>query len=98
RRHTRFSRDWSSDVCSSDLLRYKQKKIKPGSVRRHIRYLFIAYGFLTFFNRQRIPLDSVTFYKDNVSQEIFDAYRRFPLDEVNRSEERCVGKVYRSIH
>src|SRR5690606_39645083 len=23
RRHTRFSRDWSSDVCSSDLLRQK---------------------------------------------------------------------------
>src|SRR5690606_19505519 len=23
RRHTRFSRDWSSDVCSSDLLRAK---------------------------------------------------------------------------
>src|SRR5690606_39292646 len=23
RRHTRFSRDWSSDVCSSDLLAYK---------------------------------------------------------------------------
>src|SRR5690606_39433204 len=23
RRHTRFSRDWSSDVCSSDLLRSK---------------------------------------------------------------------------
>ena len=67
------------------VLRYKQKKIKPGSVRRHIRYLFIAYGFLTFFNRQRIPLDSVTFYKDNVSQEIFDAYRRFPLDEVNNT-------------
>src|SRR5690606_39978310 len=22
RRHTRFSRDWSSDVCSSDLLRH----------------------------------------------------------------------------
>src|SRR5690606_40940280 len=22
RRHTRFSRDWSSDVCSSDLVRY----------------------------------------------------------------------------
>src|SRR5271165_6372277 len=27
RRHTRFSRDWSSDVCSSDLLRYR-----PGGV------------------------------------------------------------------
>src|SRR5690606_7147143 len=26
RRHTRFSRDWSSDVCSSDLLRYVVEK------------------------------------------------------------------------
>src|SRR5690606_40495456 len=25
RRHTRFSRDWSSDVCSSDLLRLAQE-------------------------------------------------------------------------
>src|SRR5690606_40435267 len=31
RRHTRFSRDWSSDVCSSDLNRARQgrKRIKP---------------------------------------------------------------------
>src|SRR5690606_41078781 len=27
RRHTRFSRDWSSDVCSSDLLRGKQREL-----------------------------------------------------------------------
>src|SRR5690606_39990398 len=27
RRHTRFSRDWSSDVCSSDLSDCKQKSI-----------------------------------------------------------------------
>src|SRR5690606_31256758 len=25
RRHTRFSRDWSSDVCSSDLLRHRNR-------------------------------------------------------------------------
>src|SRR5690606_40944780 len=24
RRHTRFSRDWSSDVCSSDLIEYRE--------------------------------------------------------------------------
>src|SRR5690606_39293774 len=31
RRHTRFSRDWSSDVCSSDLgLDGVQNKIHPG--------------------------------------------------------------------
>src|SRR5690606_3827815 len=26
RRHTRFSRDWSSDVCSSDLLQYQEER------------------------------------------------------------------------
>src|SRR5690606_39426601 len=26
RRHTRFSRDWSSDVCSSDLVRSQEEK------------------------------------------------------------------------
>src|SRR5690606_5595679 len=33
RRHTRFSRDWSSDVCSSDLLRipyHNLKRIRRG--------------------------------------------------------------------
>src|SRR5690606_15880429 len=30
RRHTRFSRDWSSDVCSSDLLRDCSFTIEPG--------------------------------------------------------------------
>src|SRR5690606_6951854 len=29
RRHTRFSRDWSSDVCSSDLLKDYIQLIKP---------------------------------------------------------------------
>src|SRR5690606_39707783 len=30
RRHTRFSRDWSSDVCSSDLAtRYPRQKFVP---------------------------------------------------------------------
>src|SRR5690606_39557761 len=34
RRHTRFSRDWSSDVCSSDLIRalLEQTGVEPGSV------------------------------------------------------------------
>src|SRR5690606_39713810 len=28
RRHTRFSRDWSSDVCSSDLLSFMRKDFR----------------------------------------------------------------------
>src|SRR5690606_36182254 len=30
RRHTRFSRDWSSDVCSSDLAEVNSRKIIDG--------------------------------------------------------------------
>src|SRR5439155_6800426 len=29
RRHTRWPRDWSSDVCSSDLARCRQKRVLP---------------------------------------------------------------------
>src|SRR5690606_41961320 len=29
RRHTRFSRDWSSDVCSSDLPEFQESKYYP---------------------------------------------------------------------
>src|SRR5690606_39762798 len=29
RRHTRFSRDWSSDVCSSDLYKVKDISLAP---------------------------------------------------------------------
>src|SRR5690606_29894620 len=37
RRHTRFSRDWSSDVCSSDLARTLEVLLKHG-------YYQVAYG------------------------------------------------------
>src|SRR5690606_40711741 len=38
RRHTRFSRDWSSDVCSSDLVKCLGRVIKKISIvlKKHI--------------------------------------------------------------
>src|SRR5690606_41062921 len=42
RRHTRFSRDWSSDVCSSDLIKWLEPKAQVKAVtagRRHSRIL-----------------------------------------------------------
>src|SRR5690606_35954372 len=33
RRHTRFSRDWSSDVCSSDLSLKLQQKLSPQQIQ-----------------------------------------------------------------
>src|SRR5207302_8347664 len=45
RRHTRFSRDWSSDVCSSDLLRSEfEEAVRPAHPKLEIqRPAFIAY-------------------------------------------------------
>src|SRR5690606_40765547 len=34
RRHTRFSRDWSSDVCSSDLYSERFNRFSPGLIGR----------------------------------------------------------------
>src|SRR5690606_39560102 len=51
RRHTRFSRDWSSDVCSSDLgharftvviaIRFKARSLTGGYPLQYPRYLSI---------------------------------------------------------
>src|SRR5690606_40672558 len=37
RRHTRFSRDWSSDVCSSDLARRAERQAGPQDLRSRLR-------------------------------------------------------------
>src|SRR5690606_40409037 len=39
RRHTRFSRDWSSDVCSSDLREFLARGLcgKPARLARNLR-------------------------------------------------------------
>src|SRR5690606_7551975 len=39
RRHTRFSRDWSSDVCSSDLLIFTPNKHRKKGYQKIERYL-----------------------------------------------------------
>src|SRR5215217_9286020 len=37
RRHTRYWRDWSSDVCSSDLLAAAVRDVRSGGRRAHVR-------------------------------------------------------------
>src|SRR3712207_8462819 len=80
RRHTRYWRDWSSDVCSSDLgiivivVRNKQQQL----IRRYMNEK-IAF-FVGVAHDIRTPLTLV----------------KAPLDELSRSEERRVGKECRS--
>src|SRR5690606_39370328 len=44
RRHTRFSRDWSSDVCSSDLLAFCTERLAEGRAIADSRSIPVAVG------------------------------------------------------
>src|SRR5207253_5456912 len=46
RRHTRWPRDWSSDVCSSDLLRGRWIGNPVGSIALGVRTAGHSYSFL----------------------------------------------------
>src|SRR5690606_40957856 len=94
RRHTRFSRDWSSDVCSSDLLATPARVPAPSSLSGHVYSSHLL--FFILFNqsiRQVDSLDSaiMPYALPNIVKLIF------PLSSLSRrSEERRVGKECRS--
>src|SRR5690606_41193776 len=88
RRHTRFSRDWSSDVCSSDLLgpdaRTKvAKRQSPGLVGRLDGK--IQQGTKVTHSDRRVD---VRVAAPKLSQRPRQTRPRSPF----RSEERRVGK------
>src|SRR5690606_40188515 len=88
RRHTRFSRDWSSDVCSSDL-----RFVSIDGTR-----------VTTFGDVQRLVSgragDSITFVMLRDEQEVTLMATPQLVEQEdalgNRSEERRVGKEGRS--
>src|SRR5690606_40327810 len=85
RRHTRFSRDWSSDVCSSDLEALAQVKAIALDKTRTITYGNpVVSDVITLNNTSREELLACT-----AGAEIFSEH---PL----RSEERRVGKESRT--
>src|SRR5690606_39525276 len=84
-RHTRFSRDWSSDVCSSDLLQaYDQAS---GVVIENVyEGLF---GYARDSAQELVPVLATAY---EVSDD--GLTYTFHLREGVRSEERRVGKQY----
>src|SRR2546429_6317283 len=83
RRHTRCSRDWSSDVCSSDLFEF------PFPVR-----LFPCFMFAVQVRAEEE--DTRAKYRDSRNPEEHFP-ERFVVDRKHkRSEERRVGKECRS--
>src|SRR3712207_8432294 len=86
RRHTRYWRDWSSDVCSSDLLGGHQP---PGDVRQPQRHV-VHRGVLAVHGAERVVDEDVGERGEPVGQPA-------PLGVLlRRSEERRVGKECRS--
>src|SRR5690606_40677321 len=92
RRHTSFSRDWSSDVCSSDLTEQPQTPSRLTEITATLRGK--TYRFYTdtgVFSRR---------YVDRGTQVLVEAMEVPPAATVldmGRSEERRVGKERRSL-
>src|SRR5439155_4426579 len=85
RRHTRWPRDWSSDVCSSDL-RLRLTKDDP------------AYNALKTLFAAELEQQGVGTYAD-IRNNNYDSFLPVPYwawMEHERSEERRVGKECRS--
>src|SRR5690606_39604831 len=87
RRHTRFSRDWSSDVCSSDLASHYFGD-PAGIIRARIgdleHYVSIVSG----------PADGAYALVASPIGAVDDMWRSEL--SLNRSEERRVGKEWRA--
>src|SRR5690606_40831011 len=81
RRHTRFSRDWSSDVCSSDLRKVLRELSLPFLVDGREMYVTGSIGIARF------PGDGT---------DVHTLLRKADSAMYRRSEERRVGQEGRS--
>src|SRR5207302_6907103 len=95
RRHTRFSRDWSSDVCSSDLneLAAASDRGYNGSI------MFSISRFLGHDEKFFDLLEASAQQADSSVHHLIDLLAKLEKSESSsnlRSEERRVGKECRS--
>src|SRR5207253_8660348 len=88
RRHTRWPRDWSSDVCSSDLKegRFKQLEIRVQGAPVEINKMVITFG-----NNETFSPELRHRFEEKSTSRVID----LPGDRRTRSEERRVGKECR---
>src|SRR5207302_3748121 len=94
RRHTRFSRDWSSDVCSSDLLNHRNHTGEG----QHVEVSLYASALSGMVNQTSAYVAGgvVPTRMGNAHPSLFP-YEPLPTADLDliRSEERRVGKECR---
>src|SRR3712207_7451417 len=77
RRHTRYWRDWSSDVCSSDLPRFDE-------IRPRIRSLVEAFGDRVVFTRFVVPDEPTGAWADYYAKyDYFTQAHAIPLFQLS---------------
>src|SRR5690606_40816087 len=92
-RHTRFSRDWSSDVCSSDLAVYIRDYNPAATLLKSEKADTWTVGAVI-----RSPFNSGPFSRLNLTVDYFNITINDPISVIGagaqllRSEERRVGK------
>src|SRR5690606_40437756 len=92
RRHTRFSRDWSSDVCSSDLITQAVDKIPPPD-HIHLAYVKESRRVLNANRRNFAIGTAITLLIAALA--VFSVWQAFRAETQRqaRSEERRVGNA-----
>src|SRR5690606_39857580 len=103
RRHTRFSRDWSSDVCSSDLVNVKKEIHICGSSNHSIRKIKkLNTCFLlkdqTFY-RGSSGLGSIRYQRNNIFiKQIGRAScrERVQTDQKSETDHLCSSLLHQS--
>src|SRR5207249_6073975 len=92
RRHTRSKRDWSSDVCSSDLLGFDIRR--GGQFLSPVRKTIIVLPPASLVAHREIQL--LVWTKGQPTRDVVTSGRQI-RDEIEgiRSEERRVGKECR---
>src|SRR5690606_41093165 len=91
RRHTRFSRDWSSDVCSSDLGPLIQET--NGSSQSSLDQVTVPYGPYEIEAETPVAFSAA---RSSGSPAAFESAGPISSLLSARSEERRVGKECRS--
>src|SRR5690606_41065909 len=90
RRHTSFSLDWSSDVCSSDLIRFPRRRVHGVAKRDRFRPFLQTAGCGGHIDIEMTFLFPIA---GKVQRIVVGRQRRRFLtgSAVYRSEERLVG-------
>src|SRR5690606_40979034 len=95
RRHTRFSRDWSSDVCSSDLAQAFEKA-RP-VMEHYARALNLMGPAGSGQKTKMVNQIAIAGLVQGLSEALhFAEQAELDVRKVVRSEERRVGKEWRA--